>query len=175
MNMHTPQSLPDAEVFSGTRPISLAEVMARVEAGLTGTTRRDTLSAFRVLAEQGQGRSGRHAGHGSAVREVLASLSAASLGVTPKRLANIRSLITTAVERFGSRRFWITREITPDEHWQTLLGIGSEARVSMEPQPPRLLLHGKGDIAPRRSAPTRCSACMRRSRQNACRRRRARS
>ena len=37
MNMHTPQSLPDAEVFSGSRPISLADVVALAEAGLDGT------------------------------------------------------------------------------------------------------------------------------------------
>jgi integrase len=121
MNIHTPQSLPDAAAFSDTRPISLAEVVALARAGLDGTARRDTLSAFNVLAEKGKVDLSANAATAAAVRKVLASLSGASLGVTSKRFANVRSLITKAVERFGSKRFRITQKIPPDCHWQALL------------------------------------------------------
>ena len=55
------------------------------------------------------------------MRTVLDGLSAARLGVTEKRLANIRSLVTKAVERFGQRRTWVTKEIPLSPAWQDLL------------------------------------------------------
>ena len=175
MNMHTPQSLPDAEVFSDTRPISLADVVAtRRGPASTAPQRRDTLSAFNVLAEKGKVDLSATPATAAAVRKVLASLSGASLGVTPKRFANIRSLITKAVERFGSKRFRITEKIPPDCHWQALLGTipKREYRWSLS----RLACYCTVKaIRPRRSALRRCSAFTTPSRQNACRRRRARS
>lgn len=122
MNIHTPQTLPAAEVFSDSRPISLADVEELARAGLDGTARRDTLSAFNVLAEKGKVDLSATPATAAAVRKVLASLSGASLGFTSKRFANIRSLITKAVERFGSKRIRITEKIPPDCHWQSLLG-----------------------------------------------------
>jgi integrase len=55
------------------------------------------------------------------VRQIFAGLSPARLGISEKRLANIRSLVGSAVGRFGMRRTWITREIALDQNWSDLL------------------------------------------------------
>jgi len=123
MNIQTPIDIPDGEVFSSTRPPSLAEVRARAGERLTGNTRRDTLSAFRVLETKAAVDLGAIPATAAEVRAMLGAISHASLGITPKRLANIRSLVSAAVERFGPRRCWITREITLDETWRALLAL----------------------------------------------------
>lgn len=123
MNIQTPIDIPDTEVFSSTRPPSLAEVRGRAEEGLTGNARRDTLSAFRVLETKGSVDLAATPATAPEVRAMLATVSAVSLGVTQKRLANIRSLVVAAVERFGPRRRWITSEIAPDETWRSLLAL----------------------------------------------------
>jgi len=123
MNMHIVKSLPDAEVFKGTRPVSLAEVMARADAGLGGNTRRDTLSAFCVLAAKAKVDLAATPATPAEVRSLFEAFYAGCLDIKPKRLANIRSLISGAVERFGSRRIWITKEIVLDENWQQLIDM----------------------------------------------------
>lgn len=121
MNDFTAITVPDAEVFSGTRPDTLAELVARVEAEMTDTGRRDTLSALRVLADKAKLDLEATPATAEAVRPLLEALTAPALGVTPKRLVNVRSLVTRAVERFGAPRSWITRSITPAPEWQALL------------------------------------------------------
>jgi integrase len=121
MNDLMPLHMPDDEVFLGTRPISLAEVVSRVESEMTGTRQRDTLSAFRSIATKGEIDLAAIPATANEVRIHLEALTASDLGVTPKRLANIKALIAGAIERFGAPRTWITRSVTPAPQWQALL------------------------------------------------------
>jgi integrase len=121
MNQLPKLPISDAEVFAATRPPSLAEIMRRCEAELTGTALRDTRSAFRFLHEQVGIDLETVLATPDAVRQLLGSLSAARLGVSDKRLANLSSLIRRAVEQLGPKRVWITREIEPAPEWKALL------------------------------------------------------
>jgi hypothetical protein len=121
MNDLTPHPVTDAEVFLGTRPASLAHVVSRVESEMTGTQQRDTLSAFRFIATKGSIDLEATPATADAIRGHLEALTATGLGITPKRLANIRALIARAIEMFGSPRTWITRSVTPAPEWQALL------------------------------------------------------
>ena len=98
-------------------------MVTRVDAELGGTDRRDTLSAFRVLAARGEVDLAATPAHVPVVRDLLAALTARGLAVTPKRLANIRSLIGGAVARFGMPRTWVTREIALAPAWAALLDL----------------------------------------------------
>ena len=113
----------DVAVFRGSGTILLADVVTRVDAELGGTDRRDTLSAFRVLAARGGVDLAATPAHVPVVRDLLAALTARGLAVTPKRLANIRSLIGRAVARFGMPRTWVTREIELAPAWAALLEL----------------------------------------------------
>jgi hypothetical protein len=55
------------------------------------------------------------------VREVFGACSNRVLGVSPKRYANIRSLVTRAVDRFGMKRTRLTSRVPLTEAWQRLL------------------------------------------------------
>lgn len=110
----------DAEVFDLGQTRSLADVLAACEGELEGTSLRDTRSAFRFLGEKaGIDLSGTPA-RPADLRQMLTGLCAARLGISDKRLANIRSLVIRAVDRFGMRRIWITREIQLAPEWLAL-------------------------------------------------------
>jgi integrase len=121
MNISPQNSIPDQDVFAGTRPPTLATILQRVEAELTGKVLRDTRSAFRVLMEQAGLELETEPATPDRVRELLGDLSASALNIRKKRLANIRSLVRKAVERFGPKRIWITREIELAPAWKTML------------------------------------------------------
>jgi integrase len=121
MNKMFQNTVPDDRVFDITGRRTLANVLADCETVLTGTARRDTRSAFRFLKVQCGIDLAVTLARPQEVRQIFAPLSPARLGVSEKRLANIRSLIGAAVTRFGMRRIWITREIALDEAWRDLL------------------------------------------------------
>lgn len=56
-----------------------------------------------------------------ALRQLLEDLHPARLGISSKRLANVKSLVTRAVDRFGMRRVRVTRDIALAPEWQALL------------------------------------------------------
>ena len=114
------QNVAGEDVFDLGNRRSLADVLAACEAELTGTALRDTRSAFRVLTERAGADLAAILARPQDIRPLLADLSAGQLAVSEKRLANIRSCVRKAVERFGMRRTWITREITPSPAWQAL-------------------------------------------------------
>jgi integrase len=121
MNKMLKNIVPDEEVFKLAARRSLADVLTACEAGQTGTTLRDTRSAFRFLERLCDVDLAATLARPQEVRAIFAGLSPARLGVGDKRFANIKSLIGAAVKRFGMRRIWITREIPLDPVWQELM------------------------------------------------------
>jgi len=117
----TPKDFTNALAFDTGKTLFLSDVVAHIETELDGSQRRDTLSAFNALKK--------HAGISLAttpatavtVRPILASLNANDLDISAKRLANIRSLVSQAVTRFGMQRRWITKEISLSPEWQALM------------------------------------------------------
>jgi hypothetical protein len=94
--------------------------LASAEAALESTALRDTRSAFAALARAGVDLAGTVATAAN-VRTMLDGLSPGQLGTSEKRLANIRSLVTKAVEQFGQRRTWVTKEIPLSPAWEGAL------------------------------------------------------
>ena len=121
MNEMLTNTIPDERVFDTGGRRTLADVLAECEGALTGTALRDTRSAFRFLADKCGVDLAATLARPQEVRQIFAGLSPVRLGIREKRHANIRSLIGSAVTRFGMRRTWITREIPLDEAWRDLL------------------------------------------------------
>ncbi|MCH8950671.1 MAG: site-specific integrase [Proteobacteria bacterium] len=121
MNEMLTNTIPDERVFDTGGRRTLANVLAECEGALTGTALRDTRSAFRFLADKCGVDLAATLARPQEVRQIFAPLSPARLGISEKRFANIRSLVGSAVVRFGMRRTWITREIPLDETWRDLL------------------------------------------------------
>ena len=99
----------------------LADVRTQVELLLDGNERRDTLSAFNVLAARAGVDLGATPATARSVRELFAAVSPAALGVSAKRYANIRSLIVRAVDRFGMKRTRLTSRVPLAPEWEALL------------------------------------------------------
>ncbi len=121
MNQMLTNTIPDERIFDTGGRRSLADVLADCEATLPGTALRDTRSAFRFLADKCGVDLAATLARPQEVRLTFAPLSPTRLGISEKRFANIRSLVSSAVARFGMRRTWITREIPLDEAWCDLL------------------------------------------------------
>lgn len=121
MNQMLYNTIPDERVFDIAARRTLADVLADCEATLTGSALRDTRSAFRFLADKCGVDLAATIARPQEIRQIFAPLSPARLGVGEKRLANIRSLISAAVVRFGMRRTCITREIPLDAAWRDLM------------------------------------------------------
>ena len=113
--------VPDEQVFDTGARRTLADVLADCEAALTDAALRDTRSAFRFLDKQAGVELGVTLARPQEVRKIFAGLSHVRLEISAKRLANIRSLVGSAVKRFGMRRTWITREVALDPAWAELL------------------------------------------------------
>jgi integrase len=114
-------TIPDERVFDIAARRSLTDVLADCDTVLTGTALRDTRSAFRFVADKCGVDLAATLARPQEIRLIFAPLSPARLGISEKRFANIRSLVGTAVTRFGMRRVWITREIALDEAWCDLV------------------------------------------------------
>jgi hypothetical protein len=108
-------------VFRPDGVTTLAEVVARVQRERNGTARRDTVSAFRCLAARLNLDLATIPATPAAVRSLLGDLTPGSLGVSTKRLANLRSAITRAVDRFGMQRQAVTRTVPLSPAWSGLL------------------------------------------------------
>jgi integrase len=101
--------------------ITLADIVKRANAELKSTARRDTASAFRCLATKLDVDLAAIPATAEAVRALVGDLTPGELGVSSKRLANLRSLIVRAVERFGMRRQVVTRAVPLSKAWSDLL------------------------------------------------------
>ncbi|GMG85632.1 hypothetical protein LNKW23_48550 [Paralimibaculum aggregatum] len=112
---------PITSPFRADGIVTVADVLVRAEAELEGTAQRDTRSAFRCLVSKLGIDPETVPATPKALREILGPLTPGMLGVSGKRLANIRSLVTRAVERFGMARRVLIRDgcLTPD--WEALL------------------------------------------------------
>jgi hypothetical protein len=126
MNEMIKTPVADEEVFAAFRPRSLGQIRRDCERELAGTALRDTRSAFRFIEQKLEVNLDAVPGTAPEVRGLLDRLSPAMGGVSPKRLENIRSLIRKAVERFGSKRVWITREVTLASEWVALMKLIEE-------------------------------------------------
>jgi hypothetical protein len=120
MNLHIPIE-DTARNFRPEGAVTLADVAARAEAELEGTLRRDTASAFRSLATKLNVDLAAVPATPAAVRALIGDLTPDALGVSPKRLANLRSLVVRAIERFGMRRRVVTRAVPLAPPWADLL------------------------------------------------------
>ncbi|MCC0013331.1 MAG: site-specific integrase [Hoeflea sp.] len=123
MNEMIRTPVADEEVFAAFRPKSLGNIRRECEAELDGTALRDTRSAFRFVEQKLDVNLDEVPGTAPAVRALLGRMTPALADVSPKRLENIRSLIRKAVERFGSKRIWIAREVTLAPDWEALMGL----------------------------------------------------
>src|SRR5690606_37749313 len=107
--------------FRPAGAVTLAEVAARADAELAGTARRDTASAFRSIAARLELDLAAVPATPAAVRALLGDLTPGALDVSPKRLANLRSLVVRAVERVGMRRQVVARAVPLAPAWSDLL------------------------------------------------------
>jgi integrase len=110
-----------SNIFRPDGAITLADVAERAEAELEGTARRDTASAFRCMADKLDIDLAAVPATAGAVRAFIGDLTPGELGVSVKRLANLRSLVVRAVERFGMRRQVATRSVPLSPAWSELL------------------------------------------------------
>jgi integrase len=108
-------------IFRPVGVITLADIVKRANAELKSTARRDTASAFRCLATKLDVDLAAIPATAEAVRALVGDLTPGELGVSSKRLANLRSLIVRAVERFGMRRQVVTRAVPLSKAWSDLL------------------------------------------------------
>ena len=98
MNKISPDFLTRSrEAFASNRGMTLQHVRERIAESPAGTTRRDLLSALDSVARLYGRALSQVPATVSAVRALLASKTAAQLGISEKRLANVRSLLSTCV------------------------------------------------------------------------------
>ena len=104
-------------VFSSTGPGSMADVLGRAEAEMTGTKRRDTVSGFSSAAKA-LGIDWRAVpATPTALRDLLNSRCAAELGLSDRRWSNICSLIRGAFDQFGTFQRSVTKRIPLTDAW----------------------------------------------------------
>lgn len=103
--------------------VTLAEVIDRVSADMNGTARRDTLSALRSLAKFANLDVAATRADATMLRAAFNHLNEDRLGLTAKRLANIRSLSKFAIERFGTPRSWPGANASLTPEWQDLMAL----------------------------------------------------
>lgn len=119
----TPKDFADAHAFDTGTILYLSDVIARAKTELDGSQRRDTLSAFNALEKRAGIDLSDTPATAVTLRPILANQNASTLGISPKRLANIRSLVTQAVARFGMSRRWITKDIELAPAWRDLMEL----------------------------------------------------
>jgi len=103
--------------------LTLADVKhsAHADKSLTGTQRRDLVSALTRLAALFQTPLDQLEASPRQLRELLATKSAAELNLSEKTYANLRSLVVKAVERYGEPVLPLTKRIVIASPWQVLL------------------------------------------------------
>ena len=103
--------------------VTLAGVMDRVSADMTGTAQRDMLSALRALAKFAGLDVATTRADAAMLRAAFEHLNEDRLGLTAKRLANIRSLSKSAVANFGTPRTWPGTNVTLTPEWHDLMEL----------------------------------------------------
>jgi integrase len=103
--------------------LTLADVkrLAEADADLTGTQRRDLVSAVNRIKPLFQTPLDQLEASPRRVRELFAVKSAAQLNLSEKTLANIRSLVVQALERYAAPTLPLTKRIPIAPSWQHLL------------------------------------------------------
>lgn len=124
MNHVDPEFLVRSKaVFITDAPLTLADVqrLAETDITLTGTKRRDLLSAlaripylFRTPVETLPASPRR-------LRELFASKSAVQVNLSDKTFANLRSLALQALDRYGRPTLPVTKRVTIASNWRLLL------------------------------------------------------
>lgn len=108
-------------VFSSTGPDSMADVLGRAEAEMTGTKHRDTVSGFSSAAKALGVDWQAVPATPTALRDLLNSRCAAELGLSDRRWSNICSLIRGAFDQFGTFERSVTKRIPLTDAWVSLL------------------------------------------------------
>ena len=110
------------EIFASVSGISLQDIRDRVAVNSTGTARRDMLSAVDTAARVFNRSLGSVRATPAAIRGLFGKVSGPELGISPKRLANIRSEIGRALRLYGEPIKPITKRIPLSQDWSALLG-----------------------------------------------------
>lgn len=129
MNQLTPEFLKKArQAFKSNAGVSLQDVRTAVAALPASTKRRDTLSALDGVRKL-YGRDLQTVpADWRTLRSLFVSRNAAQLGVSEKRLANIRSEVTKAVRTFGVSSPAMTKRIALEPAWSQLLASAPNKR-----------------------------------------------
>jgi integrase len=109
------------EIAGAQHHRTLIDVRRRAEEALMGLQRRDTLSALDCLAKVFGLRLDAVPATASRIRDLLGSRTAAELGLSEKRYANISAAVRSAVRIFGATRIPITRRVALSPEWTALL------------------------------------------------------
>lgn len=111
------------EAFLSEERLSLADVkrLAEADISLTSTQRRDLVSALNRVEQVFETPLEKLEASPRRLRELFASKSPAQLNLSEKTFANIRSLVTKAVERYGRPVSPLTKRIAIAPLWQDLL------------------------------------------------------
>ncbi len=112
----------EQHAFAALPTRSLADVRDICAATLSGTAARDTASAFRFLEDRLGVDLAATLARPQEVRELFTAASAAALGVSIGRLANVRSRVSGAVKEHAMRRVPLTEAIELNPAWAALLG-----------------------------------------------------
>jgi integrase len=109
--------------FASESQSTLADVkgLAEDDKQLTAIQRRDLLSALNRVEDLFQTPLEKLEASPRQMRELFASKSPAQMNLSEKTFANIRSLVTKAVERYGQPSSPLTKRIPIAPSWQTLL------------------------------------------------------
>ncbi|MCA0201926.1 MAG: site-specific integrase [Proteobacteria bacterium] len=118
-------------VFTSNADTTLAEIRAKVALTPASAARRDTLSALDSFARFSERPLATIPANPRHLRGMLRDHSAARFGVSDKRMANIASLITSAVRAHGAGRQPVTTRIPLTDAWNTLLSTVSRRQRRM--------------------------------------------
>ena len=127
MNDMTPRTPKTA--FASIGISTMADVIERAQAEMTGNKRRDTVSAFKTAARALGVDWQNVKATPPALRQVLNRYCAAELGLSDSRWRNVCSLVRKAFERFGEFQRCVTKRIPLADPWISLI-----ARVPRDKQ-----------------------------------------
>ena len=123
MNQFSPEFLEKSRtVFTDNPGITLQDVRDRVAEEPLGTARRDTLSALDATSKLFKRALTGVPATSVSLRGLFARRNAASLGVSKKRYANIKSAVMAAVRKYAVLTPSLTGRIPLTESWTALLG-----------------------------------------------------
>lgn len=122
MNKITPDFLSRSrDAFAANRGMSLQTVRDWIAETAAGTVRRDLLSALDSVARLYARDLATIPATANALRSLLESKTAAQLGISEKRYANVRSLLSAAIRDYAGAPEPITKRIPLSGDWSTLL------------------------------------------------------